>query len=311
MLIESLLIGVIGGAIGCSLNIISSAKDKEKEIDVDNIIKYEYIPTELNEKEINEDFIKYSFVEGEKEGIKTCIGYDLEGNEVILNVLDGHILIGGMTGAGKSNLLNIIITNIMLTYTENEVFMLGCDYTESDIYYFRRYKHFKRMATDKEGFLDIVRILEDMMKERAEIFDKTNCRNAINYNEKHDKKMSYIVVIVDELVQFVTDSICKSELHRIMGKCRKYGIYFILGGQDATKETIGKCKMNCPQVIGLKTFDETDSNTLIGKNQNLQDIKIDGRCKVKNKNGIIETQIMYLEEDEIDKLLKDNIKQRA
>ena len=62
MLIESLLIGAIGGAIGYSLNIISSAKDKEKEIDIDNIIKYEYIPTELNEKESNEDFIKYSFV---------------------------------------------------------------------------------------------------------------------------------------------------------------------------------------------------------------------------------------------------------
>jgi hypothetical protein len=43
------------------------------------------IATELNEKKSNEDFIRYSFVEGEKEGIKVCIGYDLEGNEVVLN----------------------------------------------------------------------------------------------------------------------------------------------------------------------------------------------------------------------------------
>ena len=90
---------------------------------------------------------------------------------------------------------------------------------------------------------------------------------------------------------------------------RKYGVYFVLCLQDATKDTIGKCKMNCPQVIGLRTNDETDSTTIIGKNQDLQDIKEDGRCKVKNKKGITEVQSMYIDEDEIEELLKDNLKQ--
>ena len=89
-----------------------------------------------------------------------------------------------------------------------------------------------------------------------------------------------------------------------MSKCRKYGIYFVLAAQDATKETIGRCKMNCPQVIGLKTYDETDSTTLLGKGHNLQDITVPGRCKVKNKNGIIETQIFYIDEDQIEEILK-------
>jgi hypothetical protein len=67
--------------------------------------------------------------------------------------------------------------------------------------------------------------------------------------------------------------------------------------------------MNCSQIIGFHTFDQTDSDTLIGKGHNLQDITVKGRCKIKNSEGIAETQIFYLEEDEIDKLLKDNIKQ--
>jgi DNA segregation ATPase FtsK/SpoIIIE-like protein len=111
------------------------------------------------------------------------------------------------------------------------------------------------------------------------------------------------------LVQLVDDNFCKKELHRIMSKCRKYGIYFILGGQDATKEIIGRCKMNCPQVIGFKTFDATDSDTLIGRGQNLQDITIQGRCKVRNKKGIREVQVMYIDEDEIEELLKDNLRE--
>ena len=166
------------------------------------------------------------------------------------------------------------------------------------------YKNFKKVRTDNKGFLDIVEFLDNKMKERSKILDECNCRNVINYNKKYDKKMSYIIVIVDELVQLSVDNKCKTELHRIMSKCRKYGIYFILGGQDATKDTIGKCKMNCPQVIGFKTFDETDSNTLMGKNQDLQDITVTGRCKVKNKNGIREVQIMYIDEDEMDEMLK-------
>jgi hypothetical protein len=66
--------------------------------------------------------------------------------------------------------------------------------------------------------------------------------------------------------------------------------------------------MNCSQIIGFHTFDQTDSDTLIGKGHNLQDINVKGRCKIKNSEGIVETQIMYIDEDEIERLLKDNIK---
>ena len=111
------------------------------EMEVENIVKYEYIPAE-EIKDIQKDMnvIKFTFIEGEKEGIRSCIGYDLEGEEIIIDILDGHVLIGGMTGGGKSNLLNVMITNIIKTYTPNEVMFGGCDYAESDIYYFKRYK---------------------------------------------------------------------------------------------------------------------------------------------------------------------------
>ena len=94
-----------------------------------------------------------------------------------------------------------------------------------------------------------------------------------------------------------------------MSVCASYGIYFILASQDFTKDTIGKCKMNCSQIVGFHTLDETDSTTLIGKDHNLQDINIKGRCKIKNSEGIVETQIFYLEEDKIEELLKNNLKQ--
>jgi DNA segregation ATPase FtsK/SpoIIIE-like protein len=121
--------------------------------------------------------------------------------------------------------------------------------------------------------------------------------------------MSYFIFVIDEVVLLTRDNKCKNKLHDIMCIGRKYGCYFILCLQDATKDTIGKCKMNCPQVIGLKTNDETDSSTIIGKNHNLQDIKDPGRCKVKSKNGVVEVQSYFIDEDTIDKLLRPYLKE--
>jgi hypothetical protein len=62
--------------------------------------------------------------------------------------------------------------------------------------------------------------------------------------------------------------------------------------------------MNCSQIVGFHTFDQTDSDTLIGKGHNLQDIAIKGRCKIKNSEGVNEVQTFYISEEEIEATLK-------
>ena len=279
-------------------------------MEVENIVKYEYIPTEeIKDMSKEMNVIKFIFIEGEKEGIKACIGYDIEGNLKNFDMLEGHTIVGGASRWGKSSFLNVFITNITKTYTRNEGCFLGCDYKKADVYYFRNYNNFLGMSTNKKEFMDQMKWLEKEMNKRADILDKANCRNVINYNKKHDTKISYIIVVIDELVQVVSDKDCKDKLHLIMSKCASYGIYFLLATQDCTKETIGRCKMNCSQIIGFHTFDQTDSDTLIGKGYDLQDINVKGRCKIKNSEGVVETQIFYLDEDEMDEILKPYLRE--
>ena len=279
-------------------------------MEVENIVKYEYIPTEeIKDMSKEMNVIKFIFIEGEKEGIKACIGYDIEGNLKIFDMLEGHTMVGGASRWGKSSFLNVFITNITKTYTRNEVCFLGCDYKKADVYYFRNYNNFLGMSTNKKEFMDQMKWLEKEMSKRADILDEANCRNVINYNKKHDTKISYIIVVIDELVQVVSDKDCKDKLHLIMSKCASYGIYFLLATQDCTKETIGRCKMNCSQIVGFHTFDQTDSDTLIGKGYDLQDINVKGRCKIKNSEGVVETQIFYLDEDKMEELLKPYLRE--
>lgn len=311
MLIQGLLVGTIGGIFAYTCKIVYEANKSDDEvIEIENIVKYEYIPVgkwEDIEMELNK--VKYTFIEGEKEGVKAFIGYDLEGNLKNFDMLEGHTMVGGASRWGKSSFLNVFITNITKTYTRNEVCFLGCDYKKADVYYFRNYNNFLGMSTNKKEFMDQMKWLEKEMSKRADILDEANCRNVINYNKKHDTKISYIIVVIDELVQVVSDKDCKDKLHLIMSKCASYGIYFILASQDFTKDTVGKCKMNCSQIVGFHTLDETDSTTLIGKGHDLQNINVRGRCKIKNSEGVNEVQIMYIDEDEMDEMLKPYLRE--
>ena len=311
MLIQGLLVGTISGIFAYTCKIVYEANKSDDEvIEIENIVKYEYIPVgEWEDIEMELNKVKYTFIEGEKEGVKAFIGYDLEGNLKNFDMLEGHTMVGGASRWGKSSFLNVFITNITKTYTRNEVCFLGCDYKKADVYYFRNYNNFLGMSTNKKEFMDQMKWLEKEMSKRADILDEANCRNVINYNKKHDTKISYIIVVIDELVQVVSDKDCKDKLHLIMSRCASYGIYFLLATQDCTKETIGRCKMNCSQIVGFHTFDQTDSDTLIGKGYDLQDINVKGRCKIKNSEGVVETQIFYLDEDKMDEMLKPYLRE--
>ena len=265
MLIGNLLIGTIAGSLAyvCKVIYDSNRIELDPVVEVDNIVKYEYHPVDNFEQIGLKDKIIFTYTEGEKEGVQAFIGYDLDNNLKSFDMLEGHTIVGGASRWGKSSFLNVFITNITKTYTRNEVCFLGCDYKKADVYYFRNYNNFLGMSTNKKEFMDQMKWLEKEMNKRADILDKANCRNVINYNKKNDLKMSYIIVVIDELIQVVSDKDCKDKL------------------------------------------DQTDSDTLIGKGYDLQDINVKGRCKIKNSEGVVETQIFYLEEDEIDELLKD------
>ena len=63
-------------------------EEKEEIIKTENILKYEYFPIEKVNTDKKDNVIKYTFVEGDKEGIKACIGYDIDENLKIIDILE-------------------------------------------------------------------------------------------------------------------------------------------------------------------------------------------------------------------------------
>ena len=272
--------------------------------EVKNIEVYNFVPVEGFDIVKDKEIIKYEYIEGEKEGVKACVGVDFENDNIWIDLLKGHLMVGGASRWGKSNFLNVLITSIMTNYTPNEVMFIGCDFKKSDIYYFRNFKHFRGMSYNSKQFKEQIDGVYNEMNNRSKILEESNCRNVISYNSKSETKLSYIIFVIDELVLLCEDKDCKSKLHSVMCASASYGIYFILASQDFTKDTIGKCKMNCIQTVGFKTKDKTDSTTLIGEGVNLHEIKNKGECRIDIGGEIVGGQIFYLNEEEMENRLK-------
>ena len=90
-----------------------------------------------------------------KDGVKVPIGWDI--NEDVINFEFGfdysehHTLIGGRSGSGKSNLVNIIIQNLAYLYSPKEIEMFLLDYKEGvEFQVFKNHPNCKKIFLDNE-----------------------------------------------------------------------------------------------------------------------------------------------------------------
>ena len=83
-ILSSLCYGTMALCGGLALKTIFIDEDIEEEteeIQTTNILKYEYYPVEsVIEENKDNKVLTYTFVEGEKEGVKACVGQDIENN---------------------------------------------------------------------------------------------------------------------------------------------------------------------------------------------------------------------------------------
>lgn len=271
-------------------------------------VKYNFIPIEgfLCDYKLGNK-VYYEYVEGGKNSLKVCVGIDINGKYVWVDLLNNnHLLVAGASRWGKSNVINCILIGLMKNYTPNEVQFVLCDYKKNDVYMFEDCPHVVKnyCSYNDQGLERQLDWLNDEASKRADIIRKANKKNFIKYNEVATDKLIPIIFIIDELVQVCDNDKLKKKLHKVMSLVGSYGIYFIIASQDCTKEVVGRVKMNISQTIGLHTRDKNDSDMVI-KNGNLEDINIKGRCKIDAEGELVEFQSFYMEDEEVEAYINE------
>jgi len=153
-----------------------------------------------------------------------------------------HALIAGKTGSGKSTLFHVIITNLALWCSPDEVEFYLVDFkkgVEFKCYANRKLPHARVVAieSDREFGLSVLQRIDDELRRRGDMFRKLGAQDVAGYKRAGGTEaMPRSLLIIDEFQEFFTEEDRISQgaavlLDRIVRQGRAFGIHVLLGSQ--------------------------------------------------------------------------------
>ncbi len=153
-----------------------------------------------------------------------------------------HALLAGKTGSGKSTLFHIIITNLALRCSPEQVEFYLVDFkkgVEFKCYANHRLPHARVVAieSDRAFGLSVLQRVDEELRRRGDLFRKVGAQNLAGYKQSGGTEpMPRTLLMIDEFQEFFTEEDRVSQnaavlLDRIVRQGRAFGIHVILGSQ--------------------------------------------------------------------------------
>ena len=196
------------------------------------------------------------------------LGKDVEGNTTILDLEKApHLLIAGCTGTGKSIFMESCLCSLMFKHTPDELKLILVD---PKVVEFTRYENipylqFPVINSSKDVLMALQWLIVEIRR-RFELLSEAGARNIKALNELHPGALPYIVMIIDELADFMLESRSQMEslLSRICAMSRAVGIHIIISTQRPSPNVLTETlKNNFPMRIAFRMASRIDSRLLI------------------------------------------------
>ena len=232
-----------------------------------------------------------------------------------------HVLISGKTGSGKSTLLHVLITNVALRYSPDEVELYLVDFkkgVEFKAYARHQLPHARVIAieSEREFGLSVLQRLDAELRSRGDQFRRLGVQDLKSFrNAQPEEKLARILLMIDEFQElFVEDDRIAQEaallLDRLVRQGRAFGIHVLLGSQtlggaySLARSTIGQMAVR----IALQCS-EADAHLILSEeNTAARLLTRPGEAIYNDANGLFEGnhpfQIVWLSDDERDDYLR-------
>jgi hypothetical protein len=150
-----------------------------------------------------------------------------------------HALLAGVTGSGKNNLLNVLITTLAIRYSPEELEFFMIDLKEGvEFQRFARcglpHSRVISVSNDPEFALNVLRGLDTEMENRGRLFTASGATNIAEYRQKTATRLSRILLIVDEAKTLYggnDSSYALSFFDKMAAKGRSFGLHLLLANQ--------------------------------------------------------------------------------
>ncbi len=251
---------------------------------------------------------------GAKEGeLRFALGIDTFGQFVGPDLAAlPHLLIGGVTGSGKSMCFNAIVCSLLCTYLPDQVRLLLIDPLAVELRNFNGLPHlYGPVITDTSQVLGMLHHVAEEIERRYQALAQVQARELIAYNQKMaemgQRRLPYLVVMIDNLYDLMLNAPKELDqaLTGIVQKARPVGVHLILATLRSNVATIaGSIKANFPARIAFRVADKTDSVQLLdvaGAEKFLG--RGDMLYKSPNAAQLQRIQGVYLTESEITRII--------
>ncbi|MFM9085377.1 MAG: DNA translocase FtsK [Acidimicrobiia bacterium] len=216
--------------------------------------------------------------------LDVAIGKDIAGRPVFLNVASTpHLLIAGATGAGKSSVLNCMITSILMRATPEQVRLILIDPKQVEMSQYAHLPHLLTApVTNPKKAAHALGWAVKEMERRYDVLVEAGFRDVVGYNAAWDRgelqgdesprpdavfeRLPYVVVVVDELndLMMVAARDVEDCITRIAQKARAVGIHLIVATQRPSVNVItGVIKANIPARMAFAVSSLTDSRVIL------------------------------------------------
>ena len=190
-----------------------------------------------------------------------------------------HVLIAGKTGSGKSTLFHVLVTNLALWSSPEQVEFYLVDFkkgVEFKDYATAKLPHAKVVAieSDREFGLSVLRRVDEELRLRGELFRAVGAQDLAGYKRaSRNGRMPRVLLIIDEFQELFVedDSIAQNAallLDRIVRQGRAFGIHVVLGSQtlggaySLARSTLGqmviRIALQCNEADAYLIMDENN-----------------------------------------------------
>lgn len=218
-----------------------------------------------------------------KGGLPIIAGYDHFNKLISYNmVTDPHLLIAGETGSGKSVMLRVILTTLLIHKRHMIDFYLA-DMKRTEFHLFRNCEGVQQVITDKKKLKKAVLAIHKELETRGDLLDEHGLEHIDEYNKlKSVDKKKYILLCIDEVALLRKETATMDKIEDISTQGRALGIFLILSMQRPDAKILdGQLKSNLTVRYAFRHADLINSNITLGSGNNVDASKINKAEKGK------------------------------